>query len=84
MKGFEMGSLEDVQMACPEVHRIPQGPNEDMGVCPLCFSPSFAMRPVGESFGWHAEDCASELLHEGYCTPGGSGHVMPEWWHVRG
>jgi hypothetical protein len=55
-------------------HRGPQGPNEDMSVCPTCWSPSYQLRPPGETYGRHLPDCSLPLRHESYCQPGGSGH----------
>lgn len=69
---------------CPEPHRGPQGPNEDLGVCPTCWGPSWAVRPDGESFGWHISDCSLELRHESHCVGGGDGHEMPQGWKLRG
>lgn len=61
--------------ACPEApHRGPQGPNEDLGVCWLCGTPSFTRRPEGETFGNHSDDCSLPIWHESYCQPGGNGH----------
>lgn len=60
---------------CPDApHRGPQGPNEDLSMCRHCWSPSWGLRPAGETFGYHAPDCAGELRHESFCPPGGSGH----------
>lgn len=60
---------------CPKgPHRGPQGPNEDIAQCPTCLSPTFAMRPEGETFGEHLSDCSLPLRHQGYCKPGGNGH----------
>lgn len=59
-------------------HRIPQGPNEDIAQCPVCWSPTFAMRPENEQFGLHADDCSLPRRHEGYCVGGGKGHPVPE------
>jgi hypothetical protein len=60
---------------CPDAdrHRPPQGPNEDTGQC-SCGTMSFAMRPWGETFGTHLDDCSLPIDHESYCQPGGSGH----------
>lgn len=55
-------------------HRGPQGPNEDLAQCPFCASPSYSMRPVGETFGDHLPDCSLPYWHESYCVGGGSGH----------
>src|SRR6185312_3902521 len=44
---------------CPDgPHRGPEGPNEDIGQCGKCGSPTFRMRPPGETFGTHADDCS--------------------------
>lgn len=69
---------------CSQLHRGPQGPNEDLAQCSACWCPTFALRPDGQSFGWHLDDCALPLRHEGYCQPGGPGHVMPAGWKLRG
>ena len=63
-------------------HRGPQGPNEDIGQCFYCGSPSWVMRPWGETFGEHAADCSLPIWHESYCEGGGTGH--PEAPVVRG
>lgn len=64
---------------CPDgPHRFPQGPNEDLGQCQKCGSPSWCMRPEGEEFGGHAPDCSLPRRHESYCKPGGNGHPDPE------
>lgn len=55
-------------------HRGPQGPNEDLAQCFFCGSPTFAMRPVGETFGDHLPDCSLPYWHESYCVGGGEGH----------
>ncbi len=68
---------------CPNgPHRGPQGPNEDLSVCLTCWSPSWEMRPEGETFGHHLPNCSLPLRHESYCLPGGSGH--PAGSHIRG
>jgi hypothetical protein len=61
---------------CPAkgVHRGPEGPNEDLSQCFWCGSVSYAMRPWGETMGWHADDCSLPIWHEGHCAPGGNGH----------
>lgn len=55
-------------------HRGPQGPNEDFAVCMVCGSVSWLMRPDGETYGEHLDDCCLPRRHESYCKPGGSGH----------
>lgn len=68
---------------CPRgPHRGPQGPNEDISQCGLCGSGSYSLRPEGETFGDHIDDCSLPLRHEGYCVPGGNGH--PKSRHQRG
>ena len=62
-------------------HRRPEGPCEDVAVCPECYSLTFAMRPPGECFGHHAPDCSLPERHESYCKPGGAGHPTG---HLRG
>lgn len=60
---------------CPDApHRGPEGPNEDIGQCWTCGSLSFNMRPPGETFGEHLDDCSLPERHERACQPGGSGH----------
>ncbi len=61
----------------------PQGPNEDIGMCAHGY-PIGVLRPYGESFGWHADDCSLSMYHRGFCVGGGKGHVMPEGWKLRG
>ena len=62
-------------LQCPRgPHRRPEGPCEDVAVCPKCLSVTFAMRPPGECFGHHAPDCSLPERHESYCKPGGAGH----------
>jgi hypothetical protein len=63
-------------------HRGPQGPNEDLAQCPICWAVDHALRPVGETFGQHIPDCSLPLRHYGYCKPGGNGHPRSE--HERG
>lgn len=65
---------EDCSINAREPHRPPEGPNEDVGQCPLCRSFMAVMRPWGETYGWHADDCALPIWHAGRCAPGGSGH----------
>lgn len=67
--------------ACTAEHRVPQGPNEDIGIC-QCGRPSFELRPEGEAYGLHDGDCSLPSRHLGYCAPGGSGH--PPAVNVRG
>ncbi|AMS02708.1 hypothetical protein BJD55_gp058 [Gordonia phage Yvonnetastic] len=60
---------------CPKgPHRGPQGPNEDVSVCDVCWMMSYSMRPEGETFGWHIADCSLPVDHESYCVGGGDGH----------
>lgn len=73
----------DTRENCPrQPHRGPQGPNEDLGQCPLCLSISYSMRPEGETYGLHLEDCSLPVGHESNCQPGGAGHLVGS--HVRG
>lgn len=68
---------------CPNrPHRGPAGPNEDIAQCPLCLSPSWSKRPIGETWGNHIPDCSLPIDHENYCEPGGKGH--PEAPIIRG
>jgi hypothetical protein len=69
---------------CPAPHPLVSGPNMDIGQCPMCWMPIGVARPWGESFGWHADDCAGEITHLSSCPPGGKGHEVPEGWKFRG
>jgi hypothetical protein len=69
---------------CDREHANLGGPNMDIGQCPKCWAPMGVMRPDGESFGWHTEDCSLPMRHAGYCKPGGKGHVIPDGWKLRG
>lgn len=51
------------------------GPCTDVGQC-RCGMPVAALRPRGETYGFHADDCASEERHYGSCEPGGTGHPV--------
>jgi hypothetical protein len=55
-------------------HRLPDGPCEDLVSCPRCRLPTYALRPEGETFGFHARDCSAPAVHEGQCPGGGAGH----------
>jgi hypothetical protein len=67
---------EGVVIPCPDgPHRGPQGPNEDVALCPRCFERSWELRPEGETYGWHLADCSLPERHEGYCQSGGEGHL---------
>ena len=61
---------------CPDrnKHREPRGPCEDISQCGLCGAITFALRPEGETYGFHEPDCSLPLLHENFCVGGGSGH----------
>jgi hypothetical protein len=59
---------------CPRPHRWPEGPNEDMGSCPLCWSGTWELRPEGETYGHHLPDCSLPRRHERNCVGGGAGH----------
>lgn len=69
---------------CDDIHRHPEGPNEDIAICPKCWSPTYTLRPEGETFGWHSPDCSLPMRHESYCKPGGNGHPLPDGHTVRG
>lgn len=69
---------------CTADHSGPAGPNEDIASCPTCWGPMGVLRPDGESFGWHIPDCSLEMRHRGYCIGGGTGHVIPDGWKIRG
>ena len=63
---------------CPDgPHRWPEGPNEDLDMCPRCGMPSHRKRPSGEEFGGHIPDCSLPRDHLGCCQPGGQGHLAP-------
>lgn len=69
------GKIRRGEVPCPRgLHRGPEGPNEDLSQCHLCFGISYRMRPWGETFGLHADDCSLPIWHESYCKGGGSGH----------
>ena len=51
------------------------GPCTDVGQC-RCGMPVAALRPNGETYGFHADDCASPERHYGPCSPGGDGHPV--------
>ncbi|MET4703119.1 hypothetical protein ABIB54_000573 [Frigoribacterium sp. UYMn621] len=68
---------------CANEHRPPAGPNMDISVC-RCGMPIGVMRPKGQSFGWHADDCSLHVNHPGYCVGGGNGHTIPEGETIRG
>lgn len=51
------------------------GPCTDLGQC-RCGMPVAALRPDGETYGFHADDCASPERHYGPCEPGGTGHPV--------
>lgn len=65
-------------------HRPPEGPNEDQGWCSTCGNIIAVTRPPGETYGLHADDCASPIDHPGVCEPGGDGHpvapIVRGWW----
>lgn len=64
-------------------YRLPTGPCEDIGQCPLCLSPIGVLRPAGETFGFHERDCSLPVVHPGECEGGGSGHEPQKirgWW----
>lgn len=70
--------VERVRTHTEEPHRGPQGPNEDIGQCPVCWSITAALRPENETFGLHLPDCSLERRHRGYCVGGGKGHEPAE------
>jgi len=75
----------DGEAECPrETHPEVAGPNMDIGQCQYCGMPMGVMRPTGESFGWHIEDCSLPFGHTGHCVPGGEGHEIPRGWTIRG
>lgn len=71
-------------LSCTEEHPEIAGPNMDMGQCGQCWMPVGVMRPEGETFGWHSDDCSLPLRHPGYCKPGGEGHRVPVGEKIRG
>lgn len=84
MSGLSMGFGSVDPRECPkrDEHREPQGPNEDLAQCWWCGAITYTMRPWGETFGTHLDDCSLPIWHSGYCVGGGSGHpVAPK---VRG
>lgn len=75
--------LPHTSAACPDApHRGPQGPNEDLSQCPRCLSPSWSLRPPGQTYGVHLADCSLPERHSSYCKPGGAGHPVAKT--VRG
>lgn len=60
---------------CPKDHSRRHGPCTDTGQCSGCGFPVPSMRPDGETYGLHADDCASPERHWGPCEPGGTGHA---------
>lgn len=61
-------------LTCPDrPHRPPEGPNEDASVCYKCGSLSWGLRPKGETYGYHADDCSLPERHESLCVGGGVG-----------
>lgn len=80
MEAWAKGEID-----CPKVdHPRVAGPNMDIGQCHFCGMPEGVMRPMGESFGWHLDDCSLDFAHPDVCEPGGEGHVMPRGWKLRG
>ena len=59
---------------CPEIHRPPEGPNEDVGLCDQCGAPSWEFRTEWETFGEHLPECSLPMGHPSYCVGGGAGH----------
>lgn len=62
-------------------HGLKHGPCTDLRQCVGCGCPIPSMRPPGETYGFHEDDCASPERHYGPCEPGGDGHPVG---HVRG
>ena len=79
---FELWAVYTPEECIAGPHRGPQGPNEDIAVCWYCGSPSYSLRPEGETFGEHAPDCSLPERHHGYCEGGGHGH--PKANKIRG
>ena len=64
---------------CPYApHRGPEGPNEDVYQCSVCWNGSYSKRPSNETFGYHLADCSLPIDHESYCVGGGAGHPAAE------
>lgn len=59
---------------CPEVHRGPEGPNEDFGSCQHCGDINWELRPEGQTYGHHLPDCSLPNRHASYCVGDGDGH----------
>lgn len=57
------------------------GPCVDLAQCPECGTICGALRPPGETFGFHARDCSLPERHYGECVGGGTGHQPG---HIRG
>ncbi len=67
--------------ACSREHPDLDGPCMDTAMCPECWRPMGAMRPPGETFGFHNRDCSLPERHYGECVGGGTGHKPG---HIRG
>lgn len=70
-----------VPMECPAVHPKVEGPCVDIAQCQQCGTPMGVLRPPGETWGRHIDDCCLPERHYGYCLPGGKGHPVGK---VRG
>lgn len=50
----------------------------------MCYAPVAVMRPVGETYGLHDDDCSLPERHFGECVGGGAGHpvavLVRGWW----
>lgn len=67
--------VEDPDECTSLHHQNQHGPCTDTGQCPLCHFPVPRLRPKGETYGLHAEDCALPERHYGPCEHGGAGHA---------
>lgn len=50
-------------------HRGPQGPNEDLAQCFHCGTISHRMRPWGDTFCGHLDECGLPIWHASLCAP---------------
>lgn len=78
----DLRNLDLRRNECSNIHRGPEGPNEDIAVCNYCGLLTFSMRPKGETFGDHFPDCSLPRDHQSYCEGGGKGHPRAE--SIRG
>lgn len=70
-------------MNCSREHQPIAGPCVDLAQCGECWMPVGALRPPGETFGFHDRDCSLPERHYGVCVGGGTGHkpgLIRGWW----